>query len=79
MIDVEYFALLREVSGKSTEKVELHSGDAGVSVFLRLQEKYGFPLSHKNVRLAVNDEFKDMDRPLASGEKIVFIPPVAGG
>jgi molybdopterin converting factor small subunit len=31
------------------------------------------------LRVAVNEEFVDWSRPLESGDRIVFIPPVAGG
>jgi molybdopterin converting factor small subunit len=31
------------------------------------------------LRVAVNDEFRDWTVPLASGDRVVFIPPVAGG
>jgi molybdopterin converting factor small subunit len=31
------------------------------------------------LRVAVNDEFADWSQPLAAGDRVVFIPPVAGG
>jgi molybdopterin converting factor small subunit len=31
------------------------------------------------LRVAVNDEFADWSRPLVAGDRVVFIPPVAGG
>jgi molybdopterin converting factor small subunit len=31
------------------------------------------------LKVAVNDEFRDWDTPLAAGDRVVFIPPVAGG
>ncbi len=79
MIDVGYFAVLKEKAGVDFETVELLSGDTGGSVFERLKAAHDFPLSHTDVRLAVGDEFVDMDTPLNTGDKVVFIPPVAGG
>jgi len=31
------------------------------------------------LRVAVNEEFSDWQRPLEDGDRVVFIPPVAGG
>jgi molybdopterin synthase sulfur carrier subunit len=31
------------------------------------------------LRVAVNDEFGDWSQELADGDRVVFIPPVAGG
>jgi molybdopterin converting factor small subunit len=31
------------------------------------------------LKVAVNDEFRDWDAVLADGDRVVFIPPVAGG
>jgi molybdopterin converting factor small subunit len=31
------------------------------------------------LRVAINDEFADWSRRLGTGDRIVFIPPVAGG
>ncbi len=31
------------------------------------------------LRVAVNAEFGDWQQPLADGDAVVFIPPVAGG
>ena len=78
-VSVRYFAVLKEYAKVSEEKVNLESGDTGAALYLRLAEKYGFPLSLHDVRLAVSDSFVEMDRELVSGEDVVFIQPVAGG
>jgi molybdopterin converting factor small subunit len=31
------------------------------------------------LRVAINNEFRDWSTPLAEGDAVVFIPPVAGG
>jgi len=36
-------------------------------------------LPRSMLRVAVNDEFADWSRPLGAGDRVVFIPPVAGG
>ena len=39
----------------------------------------GLQLAPENLRVAVNDEFGDWRQPLAEGDTVVFLPPVAGG
>jgi molybdopterin converting factor small subunit len=36
-------------------------------------------LGLQEIRIAVNDEFSLPDHPLKTSDKLVFIPPVAGG
>ena len=38
-----------------------------------------FTLGPESLRVAVNAEFGDWSQPIASGDSVVFIPPVAGG
>ena len=40
--------------------------------------RYGFP-KLPSLKVAINDEFRDWHAPLADGDCVVFIPPVAGG
>ena len=41
--------------------------------------RHPFSLAPEMLRVAVNDEFADWSAPLADGDAVVFIPPVAGG
>jgi len=41
--------------------------------------RHGFTLAPEHLKVAVNSEFSDWSRPLAAGDHVVFIPPVAGG
>ena len=76
-IQVEYFAILREHAGRSSEQVE--TGAATLAdLFRELQERYAFPRL-PNLKVAVNDEFVDWQRAVEDGDSVVFIPPVAGG
>ena len=77
-IKITYYALFREQAGCSGEEVNVESGDAA-ELFESLKTQYGFSMSRKHVRLAVNDAFVGWDVPLSDGDQIVFIPPVAGG
>jgi molybdopterin converting factor subunit 1 len=76
-IRIEYFAILREHVGKSTE--ELNTDATTVrALFDELDGRYDFPRMAR-MKVAINDEFSDWDATLADGDSIVFIPPVAGG
>lgn len=78
-ISIRYFALLRDIAGKSEESLAVEQGSTASRVYLRLAEKYGFPLGLSDIRVAVNDDFATTDHPLTDGDRLVFIPPVAGG
>jgi molybdopterin converting factor subunit 1 len=76
-IRVDYFAILREHAGRGSEEVETRAATAG-ELFAELQARHRFPRL-ASVKVAVNDEFRDWDARLADGDRVVFIPPVAGG
>lgn len=77
-VAVQYFAILRERSGRSGESIETEALTAA-DLFGELDERYRFGLPAGAIKVAVNDEFADWTVPLAEGDRIVFIPPVAGG
>ena len=76
-ITVEYFALFRACARKHSEKIASESG--AEALYEGLRARYAFPLPKESVHLAVNDEYAPWDRPLRSGDRVVFIPPVSGG
>ena len=76
-IRVEYFAILREHVGQTSEELETNAKTVA-DLFSELDERYQFPkMAH--MKVAINDEFGDWDSALADGDSVVFIPPVAGG
>ncbi len=77
-IEIEYFAVLREQAGRGSETVNLQAGTPA-DVYARLSERYGFELEAGRLRVAVNDAFADWSCRLNDGDRLVFIPPVAGG
>lgn len=77
-IDVQYFALLREQAGRGSESLETRARTPH-ELYAELQSRYGFTLPADMLRVAVNDEFGEWSQPLAAGDSVVFIPPVAGG
>jgi len=77
-IQIQYFAVLREQRGESAEKIETAAATAR-ELYTELKSQYRFTLSTELVRVAINQEFKDWDTKIKSGDHVVFIPPVAGG
>jgi molybdenum cofactor guanylyltransferase len=77
-IRVQYYALLREEAGKSEESVGTRAATPR-ELYEELQGRYPFSLAVQMLKVAVNDEFADWSQRLADGDRVVFIPPVAGG
>lgn len=77
-IRIDYYAVFREQRGLSSET---RSTDASTveELYLELQREFGFKLPLTSVRAAVGDAFVELKHPIQTGEKVVFIPPVAGG
>jgi len=77
-VSVQYFAILREQRGLTLEQVATAVATPG-ALYEELRAKHGFTLPGDRVRAAVNDAFVAADAPLREGDRVVFIPPVAGG
>ena len=77
-IEVRYYALLREQAGVSAETL-LTGARTPRELYRELESRHPFSLAPELLRVAVNSEFSDWSRPLAEGDTVVFIPPVAGG
>jgi molybdopterin converting factor subunit 1 len=77
-IQIQYFALLREVRGSSQETIET-AADTPLALYQFLQERYHFPLTPEQLRVAINENFVTWETPLQTHDRVVFIPPVAGG
>jgi molybdopterin-guanine dinucleotide biosynthesis protein A len=77
-IEVQYFALLREQAGIARESLET-SARTPAELYAELRSRHPFSLPAEMLRVAINDEFGEWSQPLATGDSVVFIPPVAGG
>ena len=75
---IQYFALLREQAGRTEERVTTSAATPG-ELYAELQKRHSFRINREQLRVAVNAEFRDWSTPLADGDSVVFIPPVAGG
>ncbi len=81
---VLYFAWLKTRTGIAEETVTPPAEVATVGAlieWLRTQSAgHGEALGNTKVlRVAVNQEFADLDQPIASGDEIAFFPPITGG
>ena len=77
-ISVQYYALLREQAGRSSESLLTPAATAR-QLYEELNRRHPFTLAPELLRVAVNAEFAEWSAPLADGDTVVFIPPVAGG
>jgi MoaD family protein len=77
-VRIRYFAILREHAGISSEERATISATVE-ELYGEIKAEKAFGLEKEFVRVACNGDFVDWDYSLADGDKIVFIPPVAGG
>ncbi len=77
-IKILYFAKLREESGRDEETVTTTANSAS-ELYAELCQRYSFSLDASVTQVAINEKFSTMKSSLSDGDKIVFIPPVAGG
>jgi molybdopterin-guanine dinucleotide biosynthesis protein A len=77
-VNVQYYALLREQAGRRDEQL-VTSAQTAEQLYAELSRRYPFTLAPQLLRVAINTEFREWSAPLAEGDTIVFIPPVAGG
>ncbi len=77
-VHIQYFAVLREQAGRSEERRQTAAATPA-ELYEEVRAAHGFALPRAMLRVAVNDEFCDWSRPLRAGDRVVFIPPVAGG
>jgi molybdopterin converting factor subunit 1 len=75
---VQYFALLREQAGRSEETVQTTAATAR-ELLEELRGRHRFTLPADMMKVAINGDFAEWERPLRAGDAVVFIPPVAGG
>lgn len=78
IVEVRYFAVLRERAGLAAESVETTVATAA-ALYDELAARRGFGLPRSLLRVAVNEEFVEWSHRLSPGDRVVFIPPVAGG
>ena len=77
-IQIEYYAKLKDITNKTSETIQTKATNA-LEFFNHLNELYPIDYPQHDIQVAINDEFCTWETPLNHSDKIVFIPPVAGG
>ncbi|WP_194097380.1 molybdopterin converting factor subunit 1 [Marivivens aquimaris] len=82
MIDVLYFAWVRERIGLPKEQIETNATTVAelVDELRQREERYALAFSDlRALRVAVDQELTEFDAPLAGAREVAFFPPMTGG
>ena len=82
MMDVLYFAWVRERIGIPREKVETSAATVAalVAELRSREERYELAFSDLSaLRVAVDQKLTDFDAPLDGVREVAFFPPMTGG
>ncbi len=81
MIELLYFAWVRERMGKDGERIALPAGVATVADLLDWLAARGDTVfaERDRLRVAVNQAFAGMDAAVKAGDEVAIFPPVTGG
>jgi molybdopterin synthase sulfur carrier subunit len=82
MIEILYFAWVRERIGLPREKVETEAATvtALVDELRAREDRYAAAFADLSaLRVALDQELADFDAPLAGVREVAFFPPMTGG
>jgi molybdopterin synthase sulfur carrier subunit len=82
MIDVLYFAWVRERIGIPREQVTTDAATVAdlVAELRAREERYALAFSDLSaLRVAVDQDLTDFDAPLKGAREVAFFPPMTGG
>jgi molybdopterin synthase sulfur carrier subunit len=82
MIEVLYFAWVRERVGLPRERVQTSAATVAdlVEELSRREERYAAAFADlASLRVALDQELSDFDAPLAGVREVAFFPPMTGG
>jgi len=82
MIDVLYFAWLRERIGMGREQVDTTAPTVGALIeeLCAREPRYQAAFADLSaVRVALDQDLSDFDAPLAGVREVAFFPPMTGG
>ena len=83
MIQLRYFASLRESLGTGDEQIELPDDIhdlPGLTRWLQTRDnKWASALADKRLHVAINQEIVKADASVTDGDEIAWFPPVTGG
>jgi molybdopterin synthase sulfur carrier subunit len=82
MIDVLYFAWVRERIGLPKEQVETQASTVAdlVEELRAREERYALAFADtSSLRVALDQELSEFDAPLSGVHEVAFFPPMTGG
>lgn len=82
MIEVLYFAWLRERIGEPKEQVETNAATVAelVAELAARDERYALAFQDLSaIRVALDQELSEFDAPLDGVREVAFFPPMTGG
>jgi molybdopterin converting factor subunit 1 len=75
-----YFAVLRDITGKNEDQIDLPEGTRAADVWNRLRAQHAELAGYQRPPMtAVNESYVSAEEILREGDEVAFIPPVAGG
>tara|TARA_B100001750_G_C15407359_1_gene545915 strand:+ start:463 stop:714 length:252 start_codon:yes stop_codon:yes gene_type:complete len=77
-IKIQYFAVLQEITGCSSETLSLQVDSTAETIYQTLKARYDLP-NQNRLKVAINDCFCSWENIVNNDDTIVFIPPVTGG
>lgn len=77
-VEVTYHAFLREQRGCSSETLKTDV-PTPLALYTHLCAEHGFTYPADRMKVAVNDAFTNWAHVLQDGDRVTYVPPVAGG
>ncbi|MEO6874268.1 MAG: molybdopterin converting factor subunit 1 [Opitutaceae bacterium] len=77
-LHIRFFAVLREQAGVSELEFPTDAHTPS-ELYAELRAERGLVFPAALLRVAINEKYATMGTPLQAGDRVVFIPPVAGG
>lgn len=77
-ITVKYFAILREQAGCREHTLQTLA-PSPAALYAEMAAAHGLSVPADMLAYAVNERYVPADEPLKDGDRVAFIPPVAGG
>ena len=79
-VNVRLFARLRDIAGAAELSRQVPPGATIASVWRELASEFPAMAPYeRSISSAVNLDYARMDRAVADGDEIAFLPPVSGG
>jgi len=78
-VTVRFFGPAADWAGVAEVRLDVSPGDSLGRLAGVLAERYPRLGAAVGVRLALNQRFVELSRPLSDGDEVAVIPPVSGG